>query len=418
MAETRTTNTVVIGAGQAGLAMSRCLQKADVDHAVLERERLGQSWRAQRWESFRLNTPNAFNLLPGDRYDGNEPLGFSSAPSLVSYFEAYAKRHSLPVEEGVRVTRVAIRGGELDVETERGSWRAHNVVLCCGDQNAPRRPPVAASLPDDVAQLHAGEYRSSDRLPDGAVLVVGSAQSGVQIAEDLVEAGRTVYLCTSAVGRMPRRYRGKDVFEWMIMARLGEQRPADLENPADVHAPQPQTSGTHGGHTVSLQQLARDGVRLLGRMTGASGRTLEIGDDLTTNVAHADAVAARTRKMIDGFIESANIDAPPAEPEPGEAPYGGLADMAAVRSVDLDRDPIRSVIWATGFGPDLGFLDPSLLDDRGRPRHEDGVCDVPGLYCLGFVWLRRRVSGLVAGVGGDAEHLVDHILRRNAGAAG
>jgi putative flavoprotein involved in K+ transport len=412
------TNTVVIGAGQAGLAVSRWLQKHDVSHVVLERDRVGHSWREQRWDSFRLNTPNMINLLPGDEYDGDDPLGFVSAGTLVNYLEEYARRHGLPIEEGVRVKTVRRHDDGFTVETDRGRWRSRNVVLCCGDQNRPQTPGLAARMPEDIVQLHTADYRRPDQLPAGAVLVVGSGQSGVQIAEDLVDAGRTVYLCTSAVGRMPRRYRGKDFVEWMLLARLGEQCPADLENPDEVYAPQPQTSGTRGGHTVCLQQLARDGVNLLGRLAGVRGRVLEIADDLGANIARGDEVSDRLKALVDMLIDRAGVDAPRAEPDPVEAPFAGIAEMESVRELDMDRKGIRSIIWATGFGPDHGFLDPALLNERGRLRHDGGVCDVSGLYCLGFVWLRRRFSGLVAGVAADAEHVASHILRRNAGQTG
>lgn len=415
MGNTWELDTVVIGAGQAGLAMSRWLQKHDIDHVVLERGRLGHSWRAQRWDSFHLNTPNVINLLPDDDYGGDDPWGFVPATELVRYFEEYRDRHRLPVEEGVEVTAVRRAGNAFDVAAGERIWRCRNVVLCSGDQNDPRTPALAAKLPDDIAQFHTADYRRPDQLPDGATLVVGAAQSGVQIVEDLVDGGREVYFCTSAVGRAPRRYRGKDLIEWFQLAGLTEQRPEDLEDPDEIHARQPQISGTRGGHTVSLQQLARDGVTLLGRLAGVRGRVLEIGDDLEANVAKGDEVSAKLRGNLDMMISKAGIDAPPAEPDPVEAPFDGIAAMAAVRELELDRAGIASVIWATGFGPRFDYLEPGLLDERGRPRHREGVCEVPGLYCLGLTWLRRRISGLIPGVAGDAEQIAGQIAqRRNA----
>jgi len=405
-------DTVVIGAGQAGLAMSRWLQKLAIPHVVLERGRVGHSWREQRWDSFHLNTPNVINLLPDDRYEGEQPYDFERTASLVGYFEEYRRRHDLPIEEGVEVTAVRRTADGFEVDTGGETRRCRHLVLCSGDQNAPRIPACAAQVPADIVHVHTADYRAPDQLPGGSVLVVGSGQSGVQIVEDLLDAGRKVYLATSMVGRVPRRYRGKDVLEWMQLAGLTEMRPRDLEDPNEIRAKQPQTSGTNGGHTVSLQQLARDGVTLLGRLDGIDGRVLRIAGDLEAHVAKGDEMSAKIKAGLDMFIAKAGVDAPPAEPDPVEAPFDGIADMAAVRQLDLDDAGIRAIVWATGFGPKFDYLDPALVDERGRPRHTDGVCDVPGLYCLGLTWLRRRVSGLIAGVDRDAEHIAKRIAEQ------
>lgn len=402
-------DTLVIGGGQAGLAMSRWLQKHDVPHAVLERARVGNTWRTQRWESFRLNTPNVVNLLPDDAYEGGDALGFASHGDLLDYFEDYRRRHALPVEEGVEVTAVRPVDGGFEVEANGQVRSCRHVVLCSGDQNSPNIPPRARDLPGDVTQLHAGEYRRSEDLPPGAVLVVGSGQTGVQIVEDLCRAGRKVYLSTSAVGRLPRRYRGKDFFEWLQISGVTNQRPEDLEDPNEVHARQPQISGTHGGHTVSLQQLARDGAQLLGRWRGVRGRVLDFDDDLEANVAKGDQFSATLKGLVDQVIEKRGLEVPAAEPDPAEAPFPGIAAMADVRELDLDRAGVRTVVWATGFSPSFDYLDPALLDESGRPRHTAGTCTVPGLYCLGFLWLRRRVSGLITGVGDDARAIAERI---------
>ncbi|MGD8396754.1 MAG: NAD(P)/FAD-dependent oxidoreductase [Candidatus Eiseniibacteriota bacterium] len=402
-------DTLIIGAGQAGLAMSRCLQKHDVEHVVLERGRIGNTWRMQRWSSFHLNTPNAVNLLPDDRYDGEEASGFTSHQTLIAYFEGYCRRHGLPVEEGVEVTAVRRVDDGFEVVAGGAVRRCRNVVLCCGDQNSPAVPRLAERIPAGVTQLHSAGYRGPEQLPAGAVLVVGSGQSGVQIVEDLIESGRTVFLSTSAVGRAPRRYRGKDIFEWMQIAGLVDQRPEDLEDPDEIHAKQPQISGTHGGHTVSLQQLARDGATLLGRMSGVRGTSLCFDGDLEANVARGDEISTRLRTMVDTVITSSGIAAPAAEPDPAEEPFPGIAEMAVLRELDVEEAGISAIIWATGFVPRFDFLDPALLADSGLPRHRDGVGEVTGLYCLGFTWLRRRASGLIAGVSDDAEYIAGRI---------
>jgi putative flavoprotein involved in K+ transport len=393
--------------------MSRWLQKRGVSHAVLERGRVGNTWRTQRWDSFRLNTPNVVNVLPDDAYDGEDAFGFAPHASLLEYFEDYRRRHTLPVEEGVEVTAVRPVAGGFEVQANGAARACRHVVLCSGDQNSPKIPERAGELPDDVTQLHAADYRRASDLPPGVVLVVGSGQSGVQIVEDLREAGRTVYLATSAVGRLARRYRGKDTFAWMRISGLVDQRPEDLEDPEEVRARQPQISGTRGGHTVSLQQLARDGVHLLGRWRGARARTLYFDGDLEANVAKGDEASARIKTMVDRVIAKNGLDAPAAEPDPAEEPFEGIAAMAAVRELDVDRAGIRTVLWATGFGPRFDYLDPALLDESGRPRHVGGACEVPGLYCLGFVWLRRRGSGLITGVDEDAKHIAERIATRS-----
>jgi putative flavoprotein involved in K+ transport len=402
-------DTLVIGAGQAGLAISRWLQKHDVAHAVLERGRVGETWRKQRWNSFHLNTPNVVNVLPDDSYEGEDPFGFVNHHALLAYFEDYRKRHRLPVEEGVEVAAVRRVDGGFEVEAGGAVRRCRNLVLCSGDQNSPRTPSLSENLPANVTQLHTADYREPGQLPAGAVLVVGSGQSGVQVVEDLLESGRTVYLCTSAVGRMPRRYRGRDIFEWMRVAGLVDQRPEDLQDPNEVHAKQAQISGTRGGHTVSLQQLGRDGVTLLGRLTVVRGTSLCFGADLEANVAKGDEISTKVKGMVDMVVSKAGIDAPAAEPDPVEEPFPGVVEMAAVRELDIEGADIRSVIWATGFGPCFDFLDTTLLDEAGSPRHRDGIGEVPGLYCLGFTWLRRRTSGLIAGVSGDAEQIAARI---------
>jgi len=405
----RDIDTLVIGAGQAGLAMSSWLKEFGVAHAVLERGRVGDTWRTQRWDSFHLNTPNVVNSLPGDGYEGGDPFGFVGRDDLIAYLDDYRRRHDLPVEEGVEVSAVRRVDGGFEVETGSAVRRCRNVVLCCGDQNSPRTPGLAGRIPAGVAQLHTADYREPGRLRTGAVLVVGSGQSGVQIVEDLLEAGREVYLSTSAVGRAPRRYRGRDIFAWMQIAGLTDQRPEDLPDPDEVHARQPQISGVHGGRTVSLQQLARDGATLLGRLSGVRGTTLLFDADLEANVGRGDEVSAMLKGMVDTVVARKGLDAPPPEPDPAEEPFAGLAEMAAVRELDTEAAGIGTIIWATGFGPRLDFLDPAILDDSGRPRHRAGVGEVPGLYCLGFTWLRRRASGLIAGVGDDARHLAEMI---------
>ena len=400
-------DAIVIGAGHAGLSMSRCLQREGLAHIVLERERVGASWRT-RWDSFYLNTPNEITVLPDGEAPGS-PEGFASRDTWVRSLESYAREHELPIREGVEVRSVTPIEGGYEVQTSHESLRAKNVILCTGDQNVPKIPAVAEQLPSDIDQRHCRDYRSAASLPPGGVLVVGSGQSGGQIVEDLLDAGRDVWLCTSRVGRAPRRYRGRDVTAWMGKIGMFDQKPGDVE-PAERQAAQPLISGTEGGHSLSLPWLGRRGAKLLGRLSGVEGRTLRIEGDLLENVAFGDAFAAKICGGLDTFFEKAGVAAPKAESDPADEPFEGLDEAASIRELDLDAAGIRSVIWATGFGGDFSYLPPAFLNDSGRLRHTDGVC-APGLYALGLLWLRRRCSGIVAGAPGDAEAVVKHIVQ-------
>jgi putative flavoprotein involved in K+ transport len=377
------TGTVVVGAGPAGLAMSSALAAVGAEHVVLERGRVGESWRSQRWDSFRLNTPNWMNGLEGD------PHAFSGARELVAALERRAA--ALPVRSGVEVLSARRAGGGWRVETSSGVLRADHVVAASGAQSSPDPPPLAAQLPAKVEQLHAGDYRSPGDLPDGPVLVVGGAQTGLQLAEELAEAGRRVHLATSRVGRMPRRYRGRDVTEWWSEMGLYARRPEDV--PASVRrAHPPQVSGTRGGHTLSLQSLARAGVVLHGRLEAiVTGSRAWFAADLFANVAYADAESARIRREIDRHIALRGLSAPAAVPDPAEAPLVRIEDPGPIV---LGRD-VRTVIWAGGFGDSFGWL-------RG---------DAPK---LGVPWLRTRASAILFGMPDDARALTAALTRRVA----
>jgi putative flavoprotein involved in K+ transport len=405
-----THDAVVIGAGQSGLVVSRCLQRRGVDHVVLERGSVGESWRTQRWESFALNTLGWMNTLPDGEPVG-DPEGFASAPELVASFRAYADRHALPVQERTPVRRVGRFGDGFVVETDDDAVRARSVVLASGGQNLPTMPPSATRLTGTVS-LHAAEYRRPSDLPEGRVLVVGSAQSGAQIAEDLLEAGREVLVSTGRAARAARRYRGMDVVTWFERAGIWRQRPEDLPNPAMVRAPQPTISGTHGGHSVGLRSLAAQGATMLGHVNGVAGTRIGLAADLPDNLAFEDAGFAMIRGMVDGFIDAAGIDAPSYEPDEADVPYEPPPD--APTELDVRTDGIAAVIWACGFGGDFSFVDvPGLaLDDRGLPIQRDGATDVPGLFVLGLPWLRNRSSAILLGVGEDADLVAEAVAAR------
>jgi putative flavoprotein involved in K+ transport len=383
----------VVGAGPAGLAASSRLADCGCSHVVLERERVAWSWQSQRWDAFRLNTPRWANRVPGEHLEG-EPGSFASAPAFVAALDRLAE--GLPVVEGAEVlsARRTERGWRLD--TSYGTLTAGAVVVASGFQNVPRRPAYAPALPAEIRQLHVADYRRPDELDDG-VLVVGGGQSGVQIADDLLAAGKQVYLSTSRVGRLPRRHRGRDAFEWM--RETGQlDLPVDQADPAAIKATPPQISGAGGGRTLSYQHLASRGATLLGRAVGWDGRRLELAPDLGENVRFADEVSTLFRATWErrAQVSSRTIGAG-AQPEPADEPAPSLHQVRGPESLDLAAAGVSTVIWATGFGPSTEWLPPGALENR-RPQ-------LPGLLVIGAPWLTHRASGSLYGMASDADRL-------------
>jgi putative flavoprotein involved in K+ transport len=413
--DTRQIDTVVIGAGQAGLNTSRALQMADIDHVVLERGRVGESWASQRWDSFRLNTPTWVNGLLGFDAADDDPDGFMTADELRELMRAFVEHFDLPVRENTAVTEVGRHDGDFEIRTAAGeTWTSHNLVVCSGAQNVPRPPALAARI-TGVTQLHAAEYRNPDQLPGGAVLVVGSGQTGGQIAEELAIAGREVHLCTSHVKSVPRRYRGRDIAAWMAEIGVPHTPVTSLEDPAAKYETQPLLTGADGGHSMSLHSLAAEGVTVLGRLRDADGTRLSIGDDLATNAATGLTSLAQMRANIDEYIAGAGIDAPPPGPDGAMEVFDGLDRMAKIRELDLVGERISTVIWATGFTGDFSYLGFEVgYDDDGIPLHTDGASPVEGLYFCGFPWLRIQASGLIYGSCIDAKVVADHIRTANS----
>ncbi len=401
-----TFDVVVVGAGQAGLAISCLLTEALVPHVVLERGRVGESWRSQRWDTFALNTPNWCNRLPGMSLAPDDPDGFVARDDVVTFLERYADSFDAPVRDQTTVTCLRRQPDDtLVVETTDNTFRARNVVVCSGALSEAAVPEVAADVPPGVASLSAATYRTPVDLPDGGVLVVGSGQSGCQVAEDLLAAGRDVWLSVSQVGRVPRRYRGRDIFAWLVDLGFFDMAVEQLEDPAMQYAAQPQVSGTDGGHTVSLQSLAREGATLLGRVEGFDGTVMRLRPSVREAAAAGDDLAARVRDMVDGLVERTGIDAPDAEPDPNEPAMPDLGGSGDLRELDLAVAGITSVVWCTGFTGDFSWVEDDLLDERGLPHHDDGVAPIPGLYYVGFPWLSSRKSGILLGVGDDAQRI-------------
>jgi putative flavoprotein involved in K+ transport len=397
-------DAVVIGGGQYGLAASWHLTDRGIEHVVLERGEVAQTWRSERWDSFALNTPTWMNRMPGDPDDVEPRDAFLTRDGVVQMFETYAERHRLPVRTSAAVTAVepGRRTGTFIVSTAGKDGdggeaiEARHVVVASGAQPRPRRPILADHLPDTVHQLHSVEYRSPAVLPGGAVLVVGSAQSGVQIAEDLVEAGRTVYLCTSRVGRLRRRQRGRDSLDWLVRVGFYDQTPEQLPDPALMALPIPQISGVGPlGHTVGLQSLEALGVRLLGRPVGVAGDRIALDDSLGANIAFGDRVSAELNAIVERGMRELGETRVALEPDAADEPHPDPTSVHAPSHVDLEAQGISSIIWATGYAADFGFLRVPVLDERGAPIHDRGAARVPGIHFLGLRWLTKRKSALL-----------------------
>jgi putative flavoprotein involved in K+ transport len=385
----------VVGAGPAGLAVSSRLARAGCHHVVLERGRVGWSWRTQRWDSFRLNTPRWANRVPGEFVDASAGT-FATAESLVNGFERLADE--LPVYEGIEVLRAERMGPVWQLETSRGGLVAGAVVVASGFQNVPRKPHYAVALPAHVEQVHVADYRRPEDL-DGAVLVVGGGQSGVQIAEDLLEGGHRVYLSTSRVGRLPRSYRGRDAYEWL--AETGALHlPRERAEPAAIAATPPQVSGADGGRTVSYQHLAARGVTLLGRAVGWDGRRLQLASDVGANIRFADEVAAGFRDAWERRAVMIGRGVSARHHDPADEAAEDLYDLSGPGSLDLAAEGISSIVWATGFDASIGWLPAGALDLDWQPR-------LPGLHVVGAPWLTHRVSGNLYGMVADAEQVAD-----------
>ena len=408
---------VVIGAGHAGLAASYQLKQSGISHVVLEKGKAGETWRSLRWNSFALNTPNDLNILPGDICHGI-PDAFSQAPDLINQFNQYIEKFNLPVVEDAHVTSVTkpdenttfeIRIDHAEKET---IITTDQVIVCSGSQNIPVQSAMASQIDPSIFQIHGGHFKNTDQLPPGNVLVVGSGQTGVQIAEDLIDKGRKVFLSTSKVGRLPRRFRGREIMYWILEAKMFDVTPDMITDPAIFELRTPQVSGTgRYGHTVSLQSLCQKGVVILGKLVSAENTVLHIAPNAKEHIQHGDTTSAQTKAALEQYISSHNITALASEPDPADAPDVDCSSASDITSLDLKTENITSIVWCNGFTGDYSYLKLPVLNEKGMPIHKNGISPYPGVYFLGIYWLRSRKSGIIHGITEDSEFIISQIRK-------
>jgi putative flavoprotein involved in K+ transport len=402
---TETIHTLVIGGGQAGVATSAHLQKHGVPHVVLERDRIAERWRSWRWDSLVANGPAWHDRFPEAEFEGIDPEAFAPKEAVADYFEAFARTRALPVRTGVSVTKLEKTGAGFRATTSAGDIAAQNVVVATGPFQKPVIPTVITD--PGVTQLHSNAYRNPEALPEGAVLVVGAGSSGAQIAEELARAGRRVYLSVGPHDRPPRRYRGQDFCWWL--GKLGKW---------DMKAPTPGTehitiavSGAYGGHTMDFRRLAGLGVTLMGRAGAYRDGQLQFADDLARNIAEGDRNYLSVLDEADAYASANGLDLP------AETGARSLLPLPAsvtdpILALDLAAAGVGTVIWATGFRLDFGWIDLDIFREDGRPRHQDGVTEVPGLYFMGLPWLSCRGSAFIWGAWTDGARIAGLIAAR------
>jgi putative flavoprotein involved in K+ transport len=407
------TTALIIGAGHAGLAMSRCLAERSIDHVVLERGEVANSWRTERWESLRLLTPNWQSRLPGYGYESGDPHGYRTMPQTIAFLERYAEAIAAPVRTHTRVTSVRRTEDGYAVATGQGEWRCRAVVLASGACNIANVPALAEALPSTVTSLTPLQYRNPARLEPGGVLVVGASATGVQLAEEIQRSGRPVTLAVGEHIRMPRVYRGRDIQWWMDAVGILDQRYDEVDDLARArNVPSLQLAGYRDRRAVDLNALTAIGVRLVGRLAGLRDGKALFSGSLANQAALSDLKMNRLLDAVDDWAARNGLgDAlgPPQRFEPTRI------EASPPLSLDLCRGEIRTAIWATGFRPDYSWLDVPVLDRKGRIRHDGGVVDAPGMYLMGAQFMRRRKSALIDGAGDDARELSAHLASYLAG---
>jgi len=400
-------DVVVIGAGHSGLAMSHRLAELSIDHVVLERGEVANSWRTERWDSLRLLTPNWMSRLPGYVYQGDDPDGYMSMPEVIDFIGGYAADTGAPVLTHTTVTGVEPAVTGYRVSTDRGDWYCRAIVIASGAFNQPSVPAVAAQLPGRVRQLTSATYRRPDDLDAGGVLVVGASATGLQLADEIQRSGRPVTLAVGEHVRMPRTYRGRDIQWWLLATGVLNQGLADVDDPTRVRRlPSPQLAGTADRSTLDLNALVNRGVRIAGRLAALRDGRLQFSGSLRNTCAMADLKMNRLLAGFDQWVEAGGLA---GEFPLAEAYAATQTPKTPLLQIDLASGEIATVVWATGYRPDYSWLGLPVLDRKGRLQHDGGVVDMPGVYALGLPFLRRRKSSFIHGAEADVMDIASHL---------
>ena len=399
------TDVIVIGAGHAGLSISYLLSEQGVDHVVLERGEVANSWRNERWDSLKLLTPNWQTRLPGCHYSGDDPDGFMNMSELVDFLDDYARKLEAPIYTNTTVQSVFRDGADYRVCTSRGTWRTRSVVIATGACNRPSVPGVASAIPEHIAQLTPHGYQAPTRLRDGGVLIVGASATGMQLADEILATGREVTMAVGEHVRMPRRYRDRDILYWMDRCGILGERYDEVE---DINRgrklPSSQLVGSHDKVILDLNSLSDQGARIVGRLMGVRDGMAQFSGSLRNVCALADLKMNRLLKAID---EACPLQTGEARPERFD---DTRVDAHPSLTLNLDQAQIETVIWATGFRPDYGWLNVPVVDHKGHLKHDGGIVESPGLYVLGLPLMRRRKSSFIFGIEDDARDISDHLI--------
>ena len=400
-------DTIIIGAGHAGLAVSYCLTERSIDHLVIERGEVANSWRNERWNSLKLLTPNWQSRLPGFSYSGDDPDGFMSMREVIEFIDDYARYCKAPVQTGTTVISLKQNPNGYQVTTERGQWFCRSVVIASGACNLPSIPKVAEAVPADTRQVTSWKYRDPDQLEAGGVLVVGASATGLQLAEEIHRSGRPVTIAAGEHVRLPRVYRGKDIQWWMDAVGILDEGLDEIDDVNRArHLPSPQLVGSREHQILDLNTMSGLGIKLVGRLMGVQNGTLQFSGSLRNVCALADLKMNRLLKTIDEWIEQ-NPDISKAEPP--ESFSRTDVDEDPCLGLNLEDSGIRTIIWATGYRPDYSWLEVPVLDRKGLIKHDGGITESPGMYLVGMPFLRRRKSSFIHGAEDDARFITQHL---------
>jgi len=400
-------DAIIIGAGHAGLAASYCLSERAIDHMVIERGEVANSWRHERWDSLTLLTPNWQSRLPGFDYSGDDPDGFMSMREVVGFIDDYSRHCEAPLHTGTTVTSLTPIADGYQVVTDQGKWHCRSVIIASGACNVPAIPKVASDLPPDIQQLTPWEYRNPDQLSEGGVLVVGASATGLQLAQEIHQSGRPVTIASGEHVRLPRTYRGKDIQWWMDASGLLDE---GLDVIDDIrrarHLPSPQLVGSHQHQILDLNTMTGLGIKLVGRLMGVHNGHLQFSGSLANVCALADLKMNRLLNAADEWAEQSPLAAVVGPPE--RFPRTAVDEVPCL-DIELETSGIRTIVWATGYRPDYSWLDVPVMDRKGMIKHDGGVADSPGMYVLGMPFLRKRKSSFIHGAEDDARYVTRHL---------